>query len=79
MSTSLNTSTAIEIRSAIVGDPLVVTPDTTVSEAIAKMSELRTRCYAANDAQSHSAELHAEIRPCGHGFSWSASADSGSR
>ena len=63
MSISLNTSKVIEIRSAIVGDPLIVTPDTTVSEAIAKMSELRTRCYPANDTQRrHLEELHAEIR-----------------
>jgi PAS domain S-box-containing protein len=62
MLTSLNIGTIVETRSAIVGDPLVVAPDTTVGEAIAKMSELRARCHAANDDRSHFEELHTEIR-----------------
>ena len=51
-----------ELKSAIVRDPLIVQPDTTVMEAIAQMSGLRTRCETAKTADGQLEQLHLEAR-----------------
>jgi PAS domain S-box-containing protein len=53
--------TQAELLSAIVSQPLVVTPDTTVMEAIAHMSGIRVMCSASRDA-SQLDELHVQVR-----------------
>ena len=51
-----------ELKSAIVRDPLIVQPETTVMEAIAQMSGLRTRCETTETADGHLGQLHLEAR-----------------
>jgi CBS domain-containing protein len=53
--------TQSELISAIVSQPLVVTPDTTVMEAIAHMSGIRVMCSSRRDA-SQLDELHVQAR-----------------
>ncbi|MEE3716334.1 PAS domain S-box protein [Tumidithrix elongata RA019] len=60
MSTTTTTLTQTELTSAIVRNPLVVTAETTVMEAIAKMSETRTIC--ASDRSGDSDNVHLEAR-----------------
>jgi PAS domain S-box-containing protein len=60
MSTPITTLTQIELKSAIVRTPLVVTAETTVMEAIAKMSETRNIC--ATDHTGASDNVHLEAR-----------------
>ena len=50
--------TQVELASAIVRNPLVVTPDTTVMEAIAQMSGMRALCQTSSEAHG---ELSVEI------------------
>ena len=59
-STTVLTST--ELKSAIVRDPLIVKPNTIVTEAIAQMSGLRTCCETANTANGQLEQLHLEAR-----------------
>jgi diguanylate cyclase (GGDEF)-like protein/PAS domain S-box-containing protein len=54
--------TQAELKSAIVRNPLVVTPDTKVMNAIAQMSGVRTICSASRAAESQLDELHIEAR-----------------
>ena len=54
--------TPSELYSAIIRDPLIVTPDTTVMEAIAQMSGLRVVCNTAKATDSQLEELHLEAR-----------------
>jgi CBS domain-containing protein len=51
-----------ELSSAIVRNPLVVTPETTVVEAIAQMSGIRTICQTVNTAQSKPDDINIEER-----------------
>ena len=62
MFTSATMLAPVEIRSAIVRDPLVVDPETIAIAAISRMSELRARCHAQISAESRAGELHTEIR-----------------
>ncbi|MCA6504026.1 MAG: PAS domain S-box protein [Pseudanabaena sp. M135S2SP2A07QC] len=59
MSTPTSTLTQTELKSAIVLTPLVVTAETTVMEAIAKMSETRTICAADHTGDSDNVHLEA--------------------
>ncbi len=59
MSTPTTTLTQTELKSAIVRTPLVVTAETTVMEAIAKMSETRTICAADHTGDSDNVHLEA--------------------
>ncbi|MCL1472215.1 PAS domain S-box protein [Argonema antarcticum] len=54
--------TPVELRAAIVREPLVVSPDTTVMEAIAQMSGVRTICPTTKTADSQLDNLHLEAR-----------------
>jgi signal transduction histidine kinase/CheY-like chemotaxis protein/CBS domain-containing protein len=51
-----------ELSSAIVRNPLMVTPETTVVEAIAQMSGIRTICQTANAAHNPLDEINIEER-----------------
>ena len=59
MSKPTTTLTQTELKSAIVRNPLVVTAETTVMEAIAKMSETRTICAADHTEDSDNVHLEA--------------------
>jgi len=52
----------LELKSAIVPDPLVVSPDVTVMEAIARMSGLRSQCSATPTAATQLTAFHLEAR-----------------
>jgi PAS domain S-box-containing protein len=45
--------TSVELRSAIVQNPLVVALETTVMEAIAQMSSVRSCCFGSAELQGH--------------------------
>jgi len=51
-----------QLRAAIVREPLVVSPDTTVMEAIAQMSGVRSLCNTTRTADSQRDDLHLEAR-----------------
>jgi signal transduction histidine kinase/CBS domain-containing protein len=51
-----------ELSSAIVRNPLVVSPETTVIEAIAQMSGIRTICQTANSAHNSLDDINIEER-----------------
>ena len=59
--TSASILTQSELTSAIVRHPLIVSPDRTVIDAIAKMSGTRTVCSASKAANSQD-ELHIDAR-----------------
>ena len=61
MSKPTTTLTQTELKSAIVLNPLVVTAETTVMEAIAKMSEMRNIC-AADHISDYADNVHQEAR-----------------
>ncbi|UNU21583.1 PAS domain S-box protein [Microcoleus vaginatus PCC 9802] len=54
--------TPIELRTAIVREPLVVSPDTTVMDAIAQMSGVRSLCNTTRTADGQLDDLHLEAR-----------------
>ncbi len=54
--------TSLELKSAIVRNPLIVKPDTTVMEAIAQMSDVRTICDSTKAINGQLEELHLEAR-----------------
>ncbi|WP_278187162.1 PAS domain S-box protein [Microcoleus vaginatus] len=54
--------TPIELKTAIVREPLVVSPDTTVMDAIAQMSSVRSLCNTTRTADGQLDELHLEAR-----------------
>ena len=54
--------TPIELRTAIVREPLVVSPDTTVMDAIAQMSGVRSLCNTPRTADGQLDDLHLEAR-----------------
>ncbi|WP_341736594.1 GAF domain-containing protein [Microcoleus sp. CAWBG640] len=62
MLTPATALTPAELTSAIVRNPLMVAPDTTVMEAIAQMSGVRTICSTSKTADSQLDELHVEAR-----------------
>lgn len=51
-----------DLKSAIVRNPLVVAPDTTVMNAITQMSGVRAICSASRASESQLDELHIEAR-----------------
>ncbi|MEG5235530.1 MULTISPECIES: PAS domain S-box protein [unclassified Microcoleus] len=54
--------TPIELRTAIVREPLVVSPDRTVINAIAQMSGVRSLCNTPRTADGQLDDLHLEAR-----------------
>ncbi|WP_333459591.1 PAS domain S-box protein [Microcoleus sp. Pol10D4] len=54
--------TPIELRTAIVPEPLVVSPDTTVMDTIAQMSGVRSLCNTPRTADGQLHDLHIETR-----------------
>lgn len=62
MLTSASAITKTELRSAIVRNPLIVAPDTTVRDAITQMSALHTQCSASTRDNHPLDELHLEAR-----------------
>ena len=61
MTTPATTLTQLELKSAIVRAPLLVTAETTVLAAIAQMSGVRAIC-AADQAEGYSDNIHQEAR-----------------
>jgi len=51
-----------ELKSAIVSNPLIVKPNTTVIQAICQMSGLRSLCPASRETESEAESLHLEAR-----------------
>jgi signal transduction histidine kinase/CBS domain-containing protein len=62
MLTNPTSLTQGELSSAIVRNPLVVTPETTVVEAIAQMSGIRTICQTANSTHNSLDDINVEER-----------------
>ncbi len=62
MFTRTTALTPSELKSAIVRDPLIVKPDTTVIEAIAQMSGMRAICDTTKTTNGQLDELHLEAR-----------------
>ncbi|CAD5978318.1 Autoinducer 2 sensor kinase/phosphatase LuxQ [Planktothrix agardhii] len=62
MLTSASAITKTELRSAIVRNPLIVAPDTTVRDAITQMSALHTQCSTSTRDNHPLDELHLEAR-----------------
>ncbi len=62
MSTSDNAFTQIELKSAIIRNPLIVTPETMVMDAIAKMSSERSQCETSKTTTSQLDHLQMEVR-----------------
>jgi PAS domain S-box-containing protein len=54
--------TPLELKSAIVRDPLVVAPDTTVMAAIAQMSGVRAMCDRNKSVDAQIENLYVEVR-----------------
>ncbi len=54
--------TALDLLSAIVREPLTVTPTTTVLEAIVKMSGVRSRCKTTRNQNEYLDDLHLEAQ-----------------
>lgn len=59
---SSTTLTEVDLESAIVRNPLIVSPDTSVSAAIAQMSGIRAMCSSSREADSEIAALQLEAR-----------------
>ena len=59
---SATAPSSVELKSAIIRDPLVVAPNTPVIEAITQMSDLHSRCAIANTAHDRLDELHLMAR-----------------
>jgi|688.fasta_scaffold133628_4 hypothetical protein len=51
-----------DLKSAIIPNPLVVSADATVMEAIALMSSGRSQCDAENHSDNHQQEFQQEAR-----------------
>lgn len=62
MSSYSTVLTALDLKSAIVRDPLVVGPSTLVIDAIAQMSGVRSHCQTLEAAHAQLAELHLQVR-----------------
>ncbi|MEM9541542.1 MAG: PAS domain-containing protein [Cyanobacteria bacterium P01_E01_bin.42] len=62
MALSVPALTNAELELAIVRDPLVVSPETTVMTAIAEMSGVRLRCNATRTADTHLDNVRLEAR-----------------
>jgi len=56
------TFTPLELQSAIVRDPLIVAPNTTVMEAIAQMSGAQSSCHTIHSGDQHLNDLHRSAR-----------------
>ena len=54
--------TLLELQSAIIRDPLVLSADATVMDAIALMSSGRSQCDAENHSDNHQQEFQQEAR-----------------
>ena len=59
---SISAFTPVELTAAIIREPLVVSPDTTVKAAIAQMSGVRSLCYVNKTADEQLEQLHLEVR-----------------
>ncbi|QIR35436.1 EAL domain-containing protein [Tolypothrix sp. PCC 7910] len=59
---SSNGLTQADLESAIVLNPLIVSPDTSVMMAIAQMSGVRTVCPSSRETDSEIEALHLEVR-----------------
>jgi PAS domain S-box-containing protein len=59
---STSAFTPIELTAAIIREPLVVSPDTTVKAAIAQMSGVRSLCHVNKTADEQLEQLHLEVR-----------------
>jgi CBS domain-containing protein len=57
-----NSPAQIELTSAIIRNPIIVSSETKVSEAIAQMSGVRSQCDAAKTIDNQSAQLEIEVR-----------------
>ncbi len=62
MFTSVHTLTPVELKFAIVQEPLIVSPETTVMSAIAQMSGVRTLCDTIKTTDGQRDELYLEVR-----------------
>ena len=62
MFTRATTLTPVELKSAIVRHPLVVSPDTKVIDAIAQISGVRSICHTAKTAHECLDRHHQEVR-----------------
>jgi PAS domain S-box-containing protein len=62
MSLPANTLTPAKLKSAIVRNPLIVTPDTTVMDAIAQMSGVRSVCAVSQDNDQSEDHILLEAR-----------------
>jgi len=62
MPTSFNGITKSELNAAIIRNPIVVSPDTTVMAAIAQMSELRSQYETIKDSDYGKNKLHIDAR-----------------
>ena len=59
---STSAFTPVELAAAIIREPLVVSPDTTVMAAIAQMSGVRSLCLTNKTADEKLEQLHLEVR-----------------
>jgi len=57
-----NSPAQIELTSAIIRNPIIVSTETKVSEAIAQMSGVQSQCDAAKTIDNQSAQLVIEVR-----------------
>lgn len=62
MFTHFHAITKSELDAAIIRNPIVVSPVTTVMAAICKMSELRSQCATMQDQPHKQAQLHIDVR-----------------
>jgi PAS domain S-box-containing protein len=59
---STSALTTVELTTAIIREPLVVSPDTTVRDAIALMSGVRSLCHTNKTADEQLEQLNLEVR-----------------
>jgi len=62
MFTPPNPLTKLELNAAIIRNPIVVSPETTVMVAIHRMSELRSQCETQQDQSNKQQKLHIDVR-----------------
>ncbi|MEO1297802.1 MAG: CBS domain-containing protein, partial [Cyanobacteria bacterium J06636_16] len=62
MSSRTKALTLVQLKSAIIHKPLVVSPDTLVTEAIAQMSALHAHCSIPSTPDSQLDELYLAVR-----------------
>lgn len=62
MFTPPNPLTKLELNAAIIRNPIVVSPETTVMVAIHRMSDLRSQCETQQDPLYRQEKLHIDVR-----------------